>query len=281
VRTLAENLLSEGRLGRVLRFVPGCESAYWRFFRSERGGNNFQYGYYRSHAAAAAAIPAPARSGWNNDASARHYIDSTTQPSSFAVLFWLYRCLERGMHVIDLGGGVGQMYRSFVQRADLPGDVRWTVVDVAAAVERGRQNLKSDPSPGLAFETDLAALEVADILHCSGALQFVGDVRPSFFDSLRALPHWIIVNKVVLSPRPTFWTLHNIGTGICTYQIFNEAAFLAAFAQRGYVLRERWRVAEMGMMIPFHPEGYVRYASGFCFELGGAERAALRASDDW
>jgi putative methyltransferase (TIGR04325 family) len=267
LRHAVENVLSEGAIGRVLRAPRVCESAYWRFFQSPRGGDNFQFGRYATYAQALAAIPPQGASGWNNEQSAHHYIDSTTQPSSYAVLFWLSKLLAPDMQIVDLGGSTGQMYHTFCSRSELPPNVRWHVVDVEAAVELGRRRAAAGALAGLDFESNIEAVPPADILHSSGALQFMGDPLPGLFDRLQRLPRWIIVNKIVLSAEPTFWTLHNIGTGICTYQIFNETDFLRYFADRGYVIRDRWRVAEISMLIPFHPEGYVPYASGFCFEL--------------
>jgi putative methyltransferase (TIGR04325 family) len=266
VRRAVEETLSIGPVGRVLRTTGVGEAAYWRFFTGPRGGDNFQFGRYASYSEAAAAIPASTRSGWNNTNSAQHYIDSTSQPSSYAVLFWLTRLLGAGMQVIDLGGGVGQMYHALVSRAGLPDDVRWCVVEVPAAVEAGRTRALAEQSRGLTFDAQIENVPAASLLHSSGAIQFMGDPLPALFDRLAALPRWIVINKVVLTTEPTFWTLHNIGTGICTYQIFNDAEFIRHFTDRGYVVKDRWRVAEISMLIPFHPEGYVRYATGFCFE---------------
>jgi putative methyltransferase (TIGR04325 family) len=266
LRRLIERGLSTGSIASATRALPVLERLYWTFFCSKRGGNNFQFGYYPSLTQAAAVIPFRFRSGWNNDASAQHYIDMFSQPSAYAVLFWLSRLLRENTCVLDLGGGVGQTYHAYLRRTPLPNNVSWYVVDVAAAVELGRRRAIIDRSHGLSFETDIAQVPGPDILVSSGAIQFMGDPLPGVLDALAALPGWIIINKLVLTQRPTYWTLHNIGTGMTTYQIFNETQFLRYFTDRGYVIRDRWAVPEISMEIPFHPEGFVPTATGLCFE---------------
>ena len=266
LRNLMEGVLSEGPAGRILRRLPFAETAYRRFFRSKHGRYNYQCGYFRSFEEAAAAIPRGVAPDWDTDASSEHYLDFSKLPSSYAVLYWLTRALEPGMTVVDVGGGVGQMYHAFCERAPLPAGVSWHVVEVPAMVEAGRRRAERERSTGLTFGTDSSQTDRCDILHSSGALQFMPQPIPGLLERLSTKPRWIILNKIFLTPGTRYWTLHNFGTGICTYEVFNERAFLDYFASHGYALRDRWGAPDVILPIPFHPEGSIFSATGLCFE---------------
>lgn len=267
LRNLVEGVLSEGPAGRVLRAVPFAERAYGRFFRSKYGRFNYQYGHYRSYAEAVAAIPPGIAPDWDTDASTEHYLDFAKLPSSYAVLYWITQALGPGMAVVDVGGGVGQMYHAFCERAPLPPGVTWHVIEVAAMAEAGRKRAEREQSAGLSFGTSLAEVARCDILHSSGALQFMPEPIPGLLEQLRSRPRWVIVNKIMLTSGPRYWTLHNFGTGISPYEIFNEQTFLDYFAAHGYVVRDRWGAPDVVLPIPFHPEKSVSSATGFCFEV--------------
>jgi len=97
------------------------------------------------------------------------------------------------------------------------------------------------------------------------------DPIPGVLEKLAARPRCVIMNKVMLSAEPDYWTLHNIGTGVMPYQIFNEIRFIEYFTSHSYVVRDRWNTPEISLQIPFHPHGFVRHGTGFCFEYAGKE----------
>jgi putative methyltransferase (TIGR04325 family) len=62
------------------------------------------------------------------------------------------------------------------------------------------------------------------------------------------------------------WTLQNYGPAVTPNRLFNEEQFLGYFADHGYQVRDRWDVQELDILIPFHPERFIKHFTGFVFE---------------
>jgi putative methyltransferase (TIGR04325 family) len=63
-------------------------------------------------------------------------------------------------------------------------------------------------------------------------------------------------------------TLHNMGSAMCPYHLFNRAEFLAGFQSLGYRVSDEWTNPDLGARIPLHREHSVAAFSGFYFERG-------------
>jgi putative methyltransferase (TIGR04325 family) len=258
---------SRAQVADSMRRVPGIENAYKKIFYSRHGRDNWFCGHFTSYASAAAAVQADRASGWDNEASAKHYIDPSQQPSSYAVLVWLLKTIDPNSCVVDIGGGVGQMYHRFRKYSSLD-SVKWHVVEVPAAVELGRQRaLNEGTFSHLSFGTELSQAPDCDILHSAGCLQYMNNAVPWVLSSMPNRPRWIIINKVMLTDKDTFWTLQNFSSGVAPYQVYNSKEFISYFESRGYAMIDSWDARELSVKIPFHPRNFIPSGAGFCFEL--------------
>ena len=97
---------------------------------------------------------------------------------------------------------------------------------------------------------------------------------PGLLELRPKLPRCLLLNKVPLSEGEEFWSLDNFGPAVAPYRIFNERAFLSYFEERGYVLLDRWHVAELKSDIAFHPGNHLKHHAGFCLELRGGVAAS-------
>jgi putative methyltransferase (TIGR04325 family) len=90
---------------------------------------------------------------------------------------------------------------------------------------------------------------------------------PGLLESLPNAPRYLLLNKLPITPGEDCWTLQNYGPAVTPQRLFNERAFLAYFERHGYVVRDRWQVADLDCPIPFHPRRFIRHFTGFLFEL--------------
>lgn len=100
------------------------------------------------------------------------------------------------VRVLDFGGGLGAHERD--ARALFPrARFDWVVVETPPMAEAGQARFAH---PGLAFESDLDALarQAFDLIHASGALQYVPSARATW-ELLIAIPHRVLcLNRVPL-----------------------------------------------------------------------------------
>jgi putative methyltransferase (TIGR04325 family) len=270
---LIKEALSETRVGGWLGRIPFVEAAYGRnaLFRTNHTG--LFYGVYRSYEEALAAIPPSRLAGWDNEASASIWVDDVYQrdpnfvkTSIYPVLFWLSRIMREGTSLIDYGGSIGLTYYRYMRLAGLPANARWIVVEVPKIVAEGRRVAVREAALGLEFETAIDAIPNCDVLLSAGALQFMEKSVPGLLDLRASKPPHVILNKVPLTPGEAYWTLQNFGPAISPYRIYNEAEFIGYFKNAGYVIKDRWVMAELACRIPFHPDKYIQRFTGLYFE---------------
>jgi putative methyltransferase (TIGR04325 family) len=139
---------------------------------------------------------------------------------------------------------------------------------VPAVVAFGTQVAERESAPALRFTTSLDELAQADVLLASGALQFIDDPL-TLLARARALPRHLIINKVPAYGLPPAVTLHNMGTALCPYHLFNGPQFITAFERLGFTLVDNWRSPNVGCEIPFHPEHSIAEYSGYYFTRSG------------
>jgi putative methyltransferase (TIGR04325 family) len=262
--------------------VPGVRQLYARRFERAFASNwvGAFRGVYRSFNEARLAAPSSKPLGYDNDASAQLYEDrfETVQPADYPILLWLDRALRLGARsVFDWGGHVGLLYYGYRKYLAYPEGFRWTVQDVPRVVAIGESiAAKHGVSAQLSFTQSLAEADGADFMLCSGSLQYLDD--KSLWGELSRMqrkPRWIAVNKLPLSKGEAFWTLQNVGTAFCPYQIFNEREFIGAVQQQGYRLVDRWYNADCACELPLNPERNVKWYSGMLFEVESLEPRRL------
>ncbi|HTF90347.1 MAG TPA: TIGR04325 family methyltransferase [Planctomycetota bacterium] len=247
------------------------QRAFERRFEAGRSGHSFR-GVFDSFEAAQASAPASLPLGYDNQESAEMYtrrleIDDHDYPA----LFWLEKSLQEGMRtIVDLGGSVGIKYYAFRPFLTQPERVTWRVIDVPAAVERGRQLARSmQTGEQLEFSASLASAERADVLYASGSLQYLPQTLAEILGGLVHRPRRLVVNTTPIHAERSFFTLNSIGTAFCPYRIQARSAFVEGVESRGYRLRAQWKNVNKHMDLPFESGLTLEHYSGFCFDEKG------------
>ena len=257
---LSPELLQRVRRLPVLR--PLLERRYERFFRRAENVHVFR-GVYGSFAEALRSAPPTKGLGYDEEAPAAMYRDrlDSLGENDYPAVYWLSRILRPGMRVFDLGGHVGIKYYAFRRYLAGVEGVRWTVSDVPAVVRAGEELAGDRGETLLDFTTDFAAAEGADVLFCSGSLQYVETPLSGLLGPLRKKPEHVLLNTTALHDGPTFFTLNNIGVAYCPYRIGNRAELVAELRALRYELMDVWSCPGKDLTIPFHPERSLsRYA---------------------
>jgi putative methyltransferase (TIGR04325 family) len=73
------------------------------------------------------------------------------------------------------------------------------------------------------------------------------------------------LNKVPAYDLPAAATLHNMGTALCPYQLFNRAELIRNFERFGYRLIDAWCSPDLGCQIPFFRSHSIAAFSGYYF----------------
>ncbi len=226
-------------------------------------------GVYPSFAQARAAVPRHSKVGYDNKESGNlyPYLMEHTKISDFAALFHFTQLVKPGSHIFDFGGNTGPLYYAYSRRWALPAGVKWTVCDVPAVIEFGRDLAKTRPSEGLVFTSRFEDAAGADLLLTSGTLQYVEEGLPSLLERLGdAKPRHVLANRTALWDKPTFATLQDLGPVVCPYQVRNRAEFIAMMEGTGYRIADCWECPESGLSVRFRPQYRVRPYFGLLFE---------------
>lgn len=239
--------------------------AYKRKFDTACGPVRRFHGIYPDFLSASRDIPAGKLAGCDNEASALRLADERFRicASDYPIMFWLQKLLPECKLLFDFGGHVGISYFGYRKYMEYPSDLSWLVSDVPAVAALGARIAQQESASNLRFTTSLDELPRADILLAAGSLQFVENP----FERLRsvaALPRHILVNKVPLMDLPAAVTLHNMGSAMCPYHLFNRAEFLAEFRALGYETVAEWDT-DLSARIPLFREYSVRAYRGFYF----------------
>jgi putative methyltransferase (TIGR04325 family) len=264
-----EIILGRLPLGRWARAIPGLPRLYERRVMARRDHTGLHCGVYPSYAAALADIPESRLSGWNHDTSAGLWLDhiDPVRLSTYPVFFWLSQLLRDNDALVDVGGSIGLTYYGYRRLgARLPPGSNWTVVEVGKIAGQGRQVADREQAHSLHFVDRLSAVGRCDVLLSAGALHYMPDAVPGLLEGLPNAPRCILLNKVPITSGPECWTLQNYGPAVAPNRLFNEQQFLDYFHRHGYVPRERWEVPDLDIIIPFHPERFIKHFAGFLFE---------------
>ena len=250
--------------------IPVLRSAanvlYGPYFNRATGNIRMFRGVYRSFSEASSAIPAGRLQGYDNQPSAVRLVHERLEiyPSDYPILFWLSRLLPECRLLFDWGGNVGTSYFGYRRYLSYPAGLTWLVAEVPAVVAQGQKIAAAESAPGLSFTTSLEELEHADLLLVAGVLQFIEDPL-AILKGFRTLPPHILFNKVPVYGVHTAFTVHNFGSALCPYQLFNREDLLHCIQQLGYRLVDEWRTPFHGCRIPFFPEHSIAAYSGFYF----------------
>jgi len=241
--------------------------AYRRYFNGAQGRHvRLFQGIFPDFETAAAAVPSGWRSGYDNEASARRVIDEWlgVYPNDYPVMFWLSKVLPECRLLFDWGGNVGLKYFAYRKYLSYPASMTWLVNDVPAVVEFGLANALRESPGNLRFSTSLDEIPSADVLLAAGVLHFIDDPF-GLLRSFERLPKHLILSKVPAYASPSAWTVHNMGTAMCPYHLFNRDELVGAIEDLGYALIDEWKFPDVSCSIPFFPEKSVTAYSGFYF----------------
>lgn len=260
---------------RVTERVPGLRQlgslAYSAHFNAAGGDTRLFRGVYSSFAEASRQIPPDRLEGYDNEASAQRLAHERLQvfPYDYPVMFWLARALPECRLLFDFGGNVGISYFAYRRYLPYPPGLTWLVFDLPAVVEAGHRVASQETAPGLQFTTTLGQLAHADILLAAGSMQFPAEPF-GWLRSAAALPRHIILNKIPAYDLPAAVTLHNMGTALCPYHLFNRTELVREFERRGYRLVDEWRSPDLGCRIPYFPRHSIPAYTGFYFSRSEA-----------
>lgn len=217
-------------------------------------------GTYPDFDSAMAAIPSWAVAGYDNEETVEVGLEKMCNVIDwdYPIMFWLERELlaraDGWTNLLDAGGHVGTKYRAFSRLMKLA-KVRWEVYDLPPMVKAGIEMAERDGLQGkLSFCSDISKSRKADILLCSGLLQYLDEPFPKFVSRLPAWPDVIILNKVALRDGKTIFSLQRGGPAYLPYQIRERRAFLRDLDILGYNIVDAWRIQYLTHAVASHPE---------------------------
>lgn len=241
--------------------------AYRRYFDAAHGSHVRLFrGVFSDFAAARQAIRPDRSESYDNEPSAHRMIDEwlNIDQSDYPVMFWLAKVMPGCGLLFDWGGNVGLKYFAYQKYLAYPAQLIWLVADVPAVVALGQQIAEREAAAALRFTTTLEQLPAADVLLAAGSLQFIEDGLAALARA-GSLPKHLILSKVPAYALPSAVTLHNMGTALCPYHLFNRTTLVAAIEQLGFALVDAWQSPNVGCEIPFYPQHSISAYSGFYF----------------
>ncbi|HEY3989584.1 MAG TPA: methyltransferase, TIGR04325 family [Acidobacteriaceae bacterium] len=226
-------------------------------------------GVYASYAAALAAVPKGRKVGYDNEETSDMYpyLLGFTKVSDFAALFYLNQLAKPGYRIFDFGGNTGFLFYNYQSRWAMPAGLEWTVCDVPAVIEAGRELARTRPSEGLSFTSSFADSTGADMLLTSGTLQYIPETLAELLAKLAdPKPRHILANRTALWDGPTFFTLQSIGPVVCPYRVQNRKEFVAELEAQGYRVKDAWDCPESRISVRWRIRHRIKAYAGLLLE---------------
>ncbi len=249
--------------------VQELREAYASYrFRGKTGPGDHFFRTFATLAEAEAALPLALPTNFDTTAAATLYRDRLDHIEShdYPALFWLKPLVKSARRVFDLGGHVGISHYAYERYLGPLWHLDWLVCDLPAVVEMGRELAAARGRRGLHFTTESRDASGADMLLASDVLPYMKPgYLPWLLATLSAPPKHVLLNVVPTTNGESFFTLHHIHTGICTYAVFNEQELVQGIVRAGYELVDSWSVPEKQLHIPGHPERGLDAYRGFYF----------------
>jgi putative methyltransferase (TIGR04325 family) len=172
--------------------------------------------------------------------------------------------LPDATRLFDLGGSVGMCFYQYRKQLSYRHDFTWTVCDFPLVNEEGRKLADRRLETQLLFTENRGAAEGTDIFLSNGALQYLPESPADILGSLKNRPRHVLINRVPLTERDTFFTLQHMGYSVVPYHISNLTKFTSDVEALGYKLVEVWK-NDRFCDILLRPEWRVPHYYGFHF----------------
>lgn len=186
----------------------------------------------------------------------------------YPVLYWLRLAFDEGAReVLDIGGSVGVHCLAYRRYLDYPPAWRWTVVEVPAMVQVGREIAQREGLSALHFTGDIEpAAAAAQVWLSAGAIHYLEHGRPSdLLARLGARPRYLILNKLPLYSGPDFVSTQRLAPGVfAPHHVYQRSRWIADIVRQGYELLDSWEVHERSFALPGHPACDFPTYSGLC-----------------
>lgn len=227
--------------------------AYGRYLAIRPDKLRFR-GAFASFDEAMASVRRGALAGYDHDAisGVSRSVMEQVPLWDYPILYWLMRLAPEISRLVDAGGHTGVKYRAFGRYLDLD-RIDWIVSDLPAQVRAGRTMVRPEDRT-LSFIDHIEDAPAADLLLASGLMPYLDGSLADLVHPLRALPRYILLNKVVTRDGPTVVTLENFGVAEVPYQIRNDGEVPASLDALGYDIIDSWVIDSLGHNIPTHPE---------------------------
>ena len=253
-----------GDVKRALRKLPGYRQLRDMLMRLSI---RYRRGVFRSFADARQAIPSWRRVGYDHREAANLYVDHLdwVKPGEEPLLRWVSQLVPDHRSFFDFGGNIGRSYYVYRRLVTFPSDLRWLICDVPAVVEAGRELAWQRQATGLAFTTEFSQANGHDVLLTCGALHYVEQGLAELLAPLSDKPRHLLINRVPLWERPTYYTIMDIGPACCPYRVGNRAEFIASLERVGYELVDSWPCPDTSCHVLFRPSLTLSQMTGMYF----------------
>ncbi|CAN5216146.1 hypothetical protein BH10PLA2_BH10PLA2_27120 [soil metagenome] len=189
----------------------------------------------------------------------------STRPSDYPVLHHLSGLVHPNLKVFDLGGTMGNLFYLYDRYLSFAAGVRWTVHDLPANMNRGREIARNRTEPRVQFADSPTEATGHDVLLISGSLHYFEFTLAGFLQGLEQRPCHVIVNRTPLVDAPTAAAVQSIGGVTVACKLLNRSELIAGMKEIGYELIDSWAVQEFSIRLPYDPDYWVKAYSGLYF----------------
>ena len=163
--------------------------------------------------------------------------------ADYPVLFWFKPLAAETERVFDLGGNIGLAYYAYRRYLAFRASMTWTVSEVSATADAGREIAADRNETQLRFTADPADASGCDVYFSAGTLQYIEESFADMIARLPEAPRHILIQRVPLWRGERFVTLQNNGAWTVPYKVENEDAFIQSLEAIGYRLIDHWRIS--------------------------------------
>lgn len=191
------------------------------------------------------------------------HLAQTARPSDAPAIAALRDEVAAPLTIVDLGGNAGNLFYLYRQSLNLHPDLRWIVHDLPGICTAGAQRAAEQGATQLGFDPDPGVIARADILLCSGVLQYFEAPLGALLDQHRARPRLVIANRTPLARAARVYTVQDAGDFFALCVLHNRAELLDGMVGLGYRLAAEWPAPDLRLDLPLWPEQSVAAYSGF------------------